>query len=141
MLPGMWLATLRSSLVVVRLEFREVLFEFRFAGKAAEEMTKHFERSLGRLSAGPNIDQQASDHCAVALNGDAVGAVADQVRAAQKLFEETEEYFNYPALQVDQRNDFGGHIEQVGNNPQDSIAAGGGAGETSTIAASTTGMW
>ena len=67
--------------------------ELFFACQAREVVADHLERPLGRFASGPKIDQEASDDRAVALNFNAVLVVADQMGAAQELFEETEKYF------------------------------------------------
>ena len=50
-------------------------------------------------------------------------AVAQQVPAAQHVLEEPEEDFDRPAVAVDQGDDLGRHVEQVGGDPQHAVAA------------------
>ena len=85
--------------------------EFIFAGESHEVIADHLERSFGRLTTCPKVDQQACDDGTIALNLDSVLAIADQMRAAQELFEESEKYFNDPALGVNQCDDLCGNVE------------------------------
>lgn len=48
--------------------------------------------------------------------------MADEMRTAQKLFEKPEENFDDPPLSVEQRNDLGGNVKQVGGDVQDAVA-------------------
>src|ERR1700675_4560037 len=88
---------------VVVLELRQVRQEFRFAGQAAEIEADHLVGPQRRLAPRPEADQQAGDDRTVGLNLDAVGAVAEQVPAAQHVLEEPEENLDGPAETIDQR--------------------------------------
>ena len=111
MLPVKSLPISRSSPFVLSLEFCQVVHQFRFAGEAAEVEAEHFKCSLGRLASSPEVDEQARNHRTIALNGDAVGVVADQVRAAKELLEETEENLDCPSLLVDQGDDLSWYVQ------------------------------
>ncbi len=61
----------------------------------------------------PKTGQQTRDDRAVRLDLDAVARVAQQVPAAENLLEKPEENYDGPAVAVEQRDDFGGHVEEV----------------------------
>ena len=103
--------------------------QFIFVGPAHQVVAQHLVRALGRLAAGPEVDQQTGDDRAVRLNLDPVRVMAQQMPSAQQVLERAEEDLDLPAVFVDQRDDFGGDVQQVGHDPQQAVAvhAGGAA--------------
>jgi hypothetical protein len=108
--------------------------EFRFAGQPQEVIADHLIRSLRRLAAGPEAEEHAGDDRTIGLEFDAVLAAKVKMAAAQHLLEEPEEPFHLPAVLVDQTDDLGRHVQQVGGDPQDAVAACTG-GTTTILAA------
>lgn len=108
------------------LEFFDVGQQFFFVRQPCEVETDHLIGSQRRLLAGPQRDQQARDDAQIRLNLNAIGTMANQVPTAQHVLEESKEYFNSPAVFVNQRDHLGGHFEQVGGD-QNRIALLGAA--------------
>ena len=69
MLPGVLRLSFRSLGLVFGFEFVKMSEQFFFARKATEVVAQHLKGSLRWLAAGPQVHQQASDDCAVALPG------------------------------------------------------------------------
>src|SRR6266446_253048 len=97
-----------------------------FAGHAHEVKGQHFHRALGRLGAGPEVDQQAGDDRAVHLDHDSLRLAADQVPASQNLLEEAEKDLDGVAIEVDQGDDLGRHLQQIGGDHDRSAIARSG---------------
>lgn len=86
-LPGRFLV-IGSVGFIVSLEFVQVRHQFRFTCQSSEVEVQHFKRTFGWLASSPEIDQKARNDRAVGLDLDSVLIVAEQVIAAQELFEE-----------------------------------------------------
>ena len=89
---------------------------------------------IHRLAAGPEAEEHAGDDRATGLEFDAVLAVKVKMAAAQHLLEEPDEPFHFLAVLVDQTDDLGRHVQQVGGDPLDAVAACTG-GTTTILAA------
>ena len=79
MLPVMLGLSFCSLGFVLSFEFFKMCEQLCFAREAAEVVAQHFKSSFGRLATGPQIDQQARNDCAVALDLDAVRSMAEQM--------------------------------------------------------------
>ena len=75
-----------------------MLFQFVLFGQAGEVVVKHLERGFGWFAVAPQAQQQAGDDRAVHLDAESIGFVAEQVSAAQQVFEEAEEQFSVPFI-------------------------------------------
>ena len=93
-------AGLSCALVVVRFELGEMGQQFGFGGPTHEKIAQHLVRAPRRFAAGPEADQQAGNDRAVGLDLDPARIVAQQMPAAQQVFEGPEEDFNLPAMEV-----------------------------------------
>ena len=108
--------------------------EFRFAGQPQKVIADQLIGSLGRLVAGPETTEPAGDDRAMGLDFDAVLAVKVERAAAHQLRKEPEKQFHLPAVLVDQTDDLGRQVQQVGGDPRDAVAVGTG-GTTAILAA------
>ena len=106
-------ADVRSGLI---LQFFDVLQKLLFAGQAGEIETDHLIRSQRRLFTGPQGAQQTSDDRQVGLDFDAVFTVTDQMATAQDMLEEPEEDLDGPTMFIDQGDDIGWHVQDVGGD-------------------------
>ena len=84
------------------LQFGDVCGQRGFVGPTHQVVADHFRRSLRRLAAGREADQQTGDDGAVRLNLDAVLVVAEQVPTAQQVLERAEENLDRPAIVIQQ---------------------------------------
>ena len=75
------------GLFVGTFELRQVGVEFVGRGPALHDIAEHLVRAFRRPAADPEGDHQAGDDGAVGLNLDAVLVVAQQVSAAESMFE------------------------------------------------------
>ena len=98
------------------MQFFDVLEQLLLAGQTGEIETDHLIRSQRRLLAGPQGDQQAGDDGQVGLDLDAVFTVTDQMPTAQDMFEESEQDFDGPTMFIDQGDDIGRHVQDVGGD-------------------------
>ncbi len=110
--------------------------QFVLARQAREVVADHLVGPQRRFTPGPQADQHASDDRAVGLNLDPLLTVAEQVPTTQHVLEEPEKRFNRPAVQKNQGDHFGGHVEQIGRDPQDAIAVEAGRAASILAAAS-----
>jgi hypothetical protein len=95
------------------------------------------DHPLGWLFAREGIEQQAADHRRVNLDLDALDLGAQQMPAAQDLFEEAEEHFDHPAVFIQKRNDVRRHIQQIGDDPQHAVTGRAGLAHTVSFALAT----
>ena len=105
----------RAGLGGVGFQFFEVRDELLFAGPALQVEADHFVGSQRRLAAGPEGQQQAGDDCAIRLNLDARAGRAQQVSAAEHVFEEAEEQFDRPAMPIDIGDDLRRYARNKGS--------------------------
>src|SRR5262245_42205447 len=91
-------------------------------GPALQIEADHFIGAQGGLASSPKMNQQASNDGAVSLNLNPDRIGAEQVAAAEDVLEEAEEQLDRPAVQVDVSNDFSGYVQQVGRDPDHSVA-------------------
>jgi hypothetical protein len=71
-----------------------------FTGYAHEVIAAYHKRSFGRLARRPRVDWQGCNDRVAASDLDAVQVVAHQLRAAQKLFDESKENLDNPVLSL-----------------------------------------
>ncbi len=114
------------GLFVGEFQFRQMGFHLIRRGPAQQGEAEHLVRPFRGLAARPEGDHQAGDDRAVGLNLDAVLVVAQQVAAAQQMFELAEKDLDGPTVGIEKCDDFGGDIEQVRGNPQDAVAIDAG---------------
>ena len=93
-----------------------------FARHTAEVEAYHFMGPKRWLSSRPKANQHTCNDRTVRLNLNAIGAVAEQMSAAEHVLEEAKKYFNSPSFGVDERDDLSGYVEQVSRDSQDTIA-------------------
>src|SRR5262245_29253187 len=87
-------------LLVVLFELRDMREKFFVVRPAREEKTNHLEGPLGRLSPGPNADQQTRNQGHIGLDRDPLLAMAQQVSAPEDALEPAEEKFDRPAVAI-----------------------------------------
>ena len=114
------------GLFVGEFQLRQVSFHLVGRGPAQPVEAEHLVCAFRGLAAGPEGDDQAGDDRAVGLNLDAVLVVAQQVAAAQEMFELAEEDLDRPAVGIEECDDLGGDIEQVRGDPQDAVTIDAG---------------
>ena len=112
--------------------------QFLFAGHAGQIKADHLVRPKCRLAAGPQADQHASDDRAIRLDLDPLLAAAEQMPATEDVLEEAKEDLDRPTVNVNQCNGFRRHVEQVGTDPQQAVAARPGRAAAILAAA---GVW
>ena len=104
------------------LKFVDVRSQLGFARHTAEVKAYHFKGLKRWLSFRLKTNQQPCYDRTVSLNLSAVGAMAQQMSAAEYVLEESKKDFNSPSLGVDERDDLSGYVEQVSRDSQDTIA-------------------
>ena len=120
---------------VLFLQLGQVGQQFVLLGQTGEVMADHLVGPQRRLAARPQADEHAGDDRAVGLNLDAHRIVAQQVPAAQHVLEEAKEDFDRPAVAVNQGDDPGRQVEQVGGDQQEAVAVPGRRGRRVSRAA------
>ena len=96
--------------------------ELVFVSQAREVKADHFVGPKRWLLPCPQRNQHAGDDRAVRLNLDAILILAQQVPAAQGLFEKTEEDFDRPPLRKNQTNHVRWYVQQIGRDAEDAVA-------------------
>ena len=96
----------------------EMLFQFVQAGPADQIELEHLPSPLSGVESRPDDDEQAGDERDIALDGDAVSILGQEVLAAQDAFEPAEEEFDGPAIAICQGDQRGGHLEAIREQPQ-----------------------
>ena len=81
-----------------------------------------FRRSEALASSLSTTQSTCRRDRAVRLNLDAILILAQQVPAAQDLFEKTEEDFDRPRLREDQANDVRWYVQQIGRDAEYAVA-------------------
>src|ERR1700728_578284 len=104
------------------LKVSQQLVEFRDADEIPAD---HFVGAQGRLPAGPQADQHARDDRTIGLDFNAMPRAAQQVPTAQDLLQEAKEDLDGPAVMIEQSDDLGWHVQQVGGNAEGAIATRG----------------
>ena len=85
----------------------------RRGGRSGRASENHFISSQRGFLAGPQGDQQASDDRHIRLNLDPVSMVAQQMSATKHVLEKAEKYLHFPAVLVDQGDDFRRDVKHV----------------------------